>query len=159
LVCEPIHVCPEELVVEEAVIVSAVRTPVGTFGGQFKDVPATELGARAVSAALQCAGVSPKGVDEVVLVQLGDVDLFELNESFAGQSLAVIKELGSRPSGSTRTAGDRARAPDRGQRRPDPGDAAARDEAHAGRARARHPLRRGGQGQAAVIRTAANGAG
>ena len=29
---------------EQAVIVSAVRTPVGTFGGYFKDVPATELG-------------------------------------------------------------------------------------------------------------------
>ena len=28
-----------------AVIVSALRTPVGSFGGQFKDVPATELGA------------------------------------------------------------------------------------------------------------------
>ena len=30
---------------EDAVIVSAVRTPVGSFGGYYKDVPATELGA------------------------------------------------------------------------------------------------------------------
>ena len=29
---------------DDAVIVSAVRTPVGSFGGDFKDVPATELG-------------------------------------------------------------------------------------------------------------------
>jgi acetyl-CoA C-acetyltransferase len=52
---------------ESAVIVSAVRTPVGSFGGQFKDVPATELGAHAVRAALERAGVSGQDVDEVVL--------------------------------------------------------------------------------------------
>jgi acetyl-CoA C-acetyltransferase len=53
--------------VEEAVIVSAVRTPVGSFGGQFKDVPATELGAQAVRAALERAGISGGQVEEVVL--------------------------------------------------------------------------------------------
>ena len=52
---------------EEAVIVSAVRTPVGSFGGQFKDVPATQLGAQAVRAALERAGLSGEDVDEVVL--------------------------------------------------------------------------------------------
>src|SRR5688572_18923622 len=52
---------------EEAVIVSAVRTPVGSFGGYYKDVPATELGARAVQAALERAGVPPEEVDEVIL--------------------------------------------------------------------------------------------
>jgi acetyl-CoA C-acetyltransferase len=52
---------------EDAVIVSAVRTPVGTLGGQFKDVPATELGAHAVRAALSRAGIGPDEVDEVLL--------------------------------------------------------------------------------------------
>jgi acetyl-CoA C-acetyltransferase len=52
---------------EDAVIVSAVRTPVGTFGGAFKDVPATELGARAVEAALERAGLTGDDVDEVLL--------------------------------------------------------------------------------------------
>jgi acetyl-CoA C-acetyltransferase len=52
---------------EDAVIVSAVRTPVGTFGGVFKDVPAPELGARAVEAALEHAGLEGKDVDEVLL--------------------------------------------------------------------------------------------
>lgn len=52
---------------ESAVIVSALRTPVGSFGGQFKDVPAVELGARAVRAALDWVGVSGEDVDEVVL--------------------------------------------------------------------------------------------
>jgi acetyl-CoA C-acetyltransferase len=52
---------------EDAVIVSAVRTPVGSFGGQLKDVPATELGAHAVTAALERAGIAPDQVDEVLL--------------------------------------------------------------------------------------------
>jgi len=52
---------------ESAVIVSAVRTPVGSFGGQFKDVPATELGAHAVRAALERVGIAGHQVDEVVL--------------------------------------------------------------------------------------------
>jgi acetyl-CoA C-acetyltransferase len=52
---------------EDAVIVSAVRTPVGSFGGQFADVPATQLGAHAVRAALERAGISGDEVDEVVL--------------------------------------------------------------------------------------------
>ena len=52
---------------QDAVIVSAMRTPVGSFGGQFKDVPATELGTSAVRAALERAGVAAEEVDEVVL--------------------------------------------------------------------------------------------
>jgi acetyl-CoA C-acetyltransferase len=53
--------------VQDAVIVSAVRTPIGSFGGLFKDIPATELGTRAVQAALDRAGLDGSDVDEVVL--------------------------------------------------------------------------------------------
>src|SRR4029453_6836605 len=52
---------------EQAVIVSAVRTPVGTFGGYFKDVPAPELGSHAIRATLERAQVSPDEVQEVLL--------------------------------------------------------------------------------------------
>ena len=52
---------------EDAVIVSAVRTPVGSFGGHFKDVAATELGGHAVRAALERAEISGEDVDEVLL--------------------------------------------------------------------------------------------
>ena len=52
---------------EDAVIVSAVRTPVGSFGGDFKNVAGDELGAHAVRAALERAGISGDEVDEVVL--------------------------------------------------------------------------------------------
>ena len=52
---------------QQAVIVSAVRTPVGTFGGYYKDVSATELGSHAIRAARERAQVSPAAVDEVLL--------------------------------------------------------------------------------------------
>ena len=68
---------------------------------------------------------------------------FELNEAFAAQSLAVVKELGieddERQPARRR---DRARPPDRGERRAHPRHAAARDEAHGLAPRARHALRR-----------------
>jgi acetyl-CoA C-acetyltransferase len=53
--------------VTEAVIVSAVRTPIGAFSGTLASVPATELGAVAVREALARAGVDPGQVDEVIM--------------------------------------------------------------------------------------------
>ena len=52
---------------EQAVIVSAVRTPVGSFGGYFKDVTAPELASHAIRAALERAQVAPEDVEEVLL--------------------------------------------------------------------------------------------
>jgi len=52
--------------VEPAVVVSAVRTPIGRFGGQFRDVRAAALGAVAIKAAIERAGVDPAEVDEVI---------------------------------------------------------------------------------------------
>ena len=49
----------------EAVIVSGARTPLGAFGGAFKDVSAGDLGAVAVKAAIQRANLSPQDADEV----------------------------------------------------------------------------------------------
>jgi acetyl-CoA C-acetyltransferase len=50
---------------EEAVIVSAVRTPVGTMGGAFVDIPAPALGAIAAQEAMRRAGLD--AVDEVLM--------------------------------------------------------------------------------------------
>jgi acetyl-CoA C-acetyltransferase len=52
---------------EEAVILSAVRTPVGTFNGSFADISATELGQIVVAEALRRSGVSADKVDEVLM--------------------------------------------------------------------------------------------
>ena len=54
----------------EVVIVGAARTAVGAFNGAFAAIPAHQLGAAAVSAALQRAKVDPSEVDEVILGQI-----------------------------------------------------------------------------------------
>ena len=54
----------------DIVIVSAARTPVGSFNGSLASVPAQELGRTAIVAALQRAKVDPKDVSEVVLGQV-----------------------------------------------------------------------------------------
>ena len=50
----------------EVVVVSAVRTAIGTFGGSLKDVPPTELGALVVKESLARASVEGKDVGHVV---------------------------------------------------------------------------------------------
>ena len=52
------------------VIASAARTPVGSFNGALSSVAAHDLGAIAIKAALERAGVAPADVDEVILGQI-----------------------------------------------------------------------------------------
>ncbi len=51
----------------DVVIVSAQRTPIGSFGGALKNISAVELGKIAVKGALEKIGLDPKHVDEVIL--------------------------------------------------------------------------------------------
>ena len=51
----------------EVYIVSAVRTPMGSFGGALKDIPATKLGAIAIKAAVEKAGITGDQVQEVYM--------------------------------------------------------------------------------------------
>ena len=55
---------------EEIVIVSAARTPVGSFNGALSSVPAHTLGEVAIKAALARAGVDAADVDEVIMGQV-----------------------------------------------------------------------------------------
>jgi acetyl-CoA C-acetyltransferase len=55
---------------DDIVIVSAVRTPVGSFNGVFASVPAHVLGTSAVQAAITAAGIEAAEVDEVILGQI-----------------------------------------------------------------------------------------
>lgn len=52
---------------KEVYIVSAVRTPMGSFGGALKDFSATELGAIAIKGAIAKAGIDPAAVQEVLM--------------------------------------------------------------------------------------------
>ncbi|MCI9303671.1 acetyl-CoA C-acetyltransferase [Clostridium sp.] len=51
----------------EVVIVSAVRTAIGSFGGSLKDVPAAELGSIVIKEAVNRAKIKPELVEEVVM--------------------------------------------------------------------------------------------
>jgi acetyl-CoA C-acetyltransferase len=55
------------------VVAGGARTPIGSFGGALKDVPAHELGAVAARGALERNGVAPDAVDEVVMGCIGQV--------------------------------------------------------------------------------------
>jgi acetyl-CoA C-acetyltransferase len=52
---------------KEVYIISAVRTPMGSFGGSLKDFTATKLGAIAIKAALEKAGLQPNQVQDVLM--------------------------------------------------------------------------------------------
>ena len=54
-------------VMKDVVIVSAVRTPIGSFGGSLKNVSAVDLGALVIKSALEKANVKPEQVDEVIM--------------------------------------------------------------------------------------------
>src|SRR3978361_1105369 len=55
---------------DDVVIVSAARTPVGSFNGAFATMPAHDLGAIAIRAALERGGIDPARVSEVIMGQI-----------------------------------------------------------------------------------------
>jgi len=52
---------------KEVYIISAVRTPIGSFGGILSSVPATQLGAIAIKSAIERSGIKPLDVNEVIM--------------------------------------------------------------------------------------------
>jgi acetyl-CoA C-acetyltransferase len=52
---------------QEVYIVSAVRTPIGSFGGALSSLSATELGAIAIKGAIEKAGIKPELVEECIM--------------------------------------------------------------------------------------------
>ena len=51
----------------DVVILSAARTPIGRYGGSFRDIHPAELGAAAARAAIERAGLTAEAIDEVVM--------------------------------------------------------------------------------------------
>jgi acetyl-CoA C-acetyltransferase len=68
---------------QKVYIVSAVRTPIGSFGGSLAGVSATHLGAAAIKGALEKAGIAPDLVDEVIM---GNVVSANLGQAPARQA-------------------------------------------------------------------------
>ncbi|MBP6642420.1 MAG: acetyl-CoA C-acetyltransferase, partial [Flavobacteriales bacterium] len=77
----------------EVVIVSAVRTPIGSFGGSLADVPATELGATAIKGALEKAGVDPSAVQEVIMGNVLQANLGQAPARQAAKAAGLPDEV------------------------------------------------------------------
>ena len=68
---------------KEVVIVSAVRTAIGAYGGSLKNTSAVDLGAAVIKEAINRAGIKPESIDEVVM---GNVLQAGLGQNPARQS-------------------------------------------------------------------------
>ncbi|MCB0768894.1 MAG: acetyl-CoA C-acyltransferase [Flavobacteriales bacterium] len=77
----------------EVVIVSAVRTPIGSFGGSLAEVPATELGATAIKGAVEKAGVDPKLVNEVIMGSVLQANLGQAPARQAAKAAGLPNEV------------------------------------------------------------------
>ena len=67
----------------DVVIVSAVRTAIGSFGGALKDIPAVDLGSLVIKEAVNRAGIKPELVEEVLM---GNVIQAGLGQNVARQA-------------------------------------------------------------------------
>jgi acetyl-CoA C-acetyltransferase len=75
---------------KEVYILSAVRTPIGSFGGSLSSLTAPQLGAVAIKGALQKAGIDPKEIQEVIM---GNVLSANIGQAPARQA-AIFAGLG-----------------------------------------------------------------
>jgi acetyl-CoA C-acetyltransferase len=78
-----------------SVIVAGARTPIGKFGGGFKDLAAVDLGAVAIREALQRAGVQPDRVDYVLMGQVLQAGAGQITARQAAIKAGVPKEVPS----------------------------------------------------------------
>jgi acetyl-CoA C-acetyltransferase len=74
---------------EKIVLVDGARTPTGSFGGVFKDVPGFELGAVAAREALARSGVEGQDIDEVVMGCIGQVGPDAYNARRVGRAAGL----------------------------------------------------------------------
>jgi acetyl-CoA C-acetyltransferase len=93
---------------EQAVLLSACRTPIGSFGGALKDLSAVDLGAVVIREAVRRAGVEPAAVGEVIMgcvLQAGaGMNVARQAALRAGLSIETPAETVNRVCGSGLTA-------------------------------------------------------
>ena len=76
-----------------SVIVDGARTPIGKFGGGFKDVPAVTLGGHAIREALRRSGVAPEDVDYVIMGQVIQAGAGQITARQAAVEAGIPKEV------------------------------------------------------------------
>ncbi|HEV3473802.1 MAG TPA: beta-ketoacyl synthase N-terminal-like domain-containing protein, partial [Actinomycetota bacterium] len=76
-----------------SVIVSGARTPIGKFGGGFRDLPAVELGAAAIREALSRAGVAGEQIDYVLIGQVLQAGAGQITARQAAVAAGVPKHV------------------------------------------------------------------
>jgi acetyl-CoA C-acetyltransferase len=76
-----------------SVIVHGARTPIGRFGGGFKDVPAVKLGGHAIRAALERSGVSGDQIDYVIMGQVLQAGAGQITARQAAIDAGIPKEV------------------------------------------------------------------
>src|SRR5438874_12338621 len=76
-----------------SVIAAGARTPIGKFGGGFKDLPAVELGAVAIREALSRSGVPPDRLDYVIMGQVIQAGTGQITARQAAIGGGVPKEV------------------------------------------------------------------
>src|SRR5437764_4527583 len=76
-----------------SVIAAGARTPIGKFGGGFKDLPAVDLGAVAIRAALSRSGVPAERVDYVIMGQVLQAGAGQITARQAAVDAGVPKEV------------------------------------------------------------------
>ncbi|MGD2104657.1 MAG: acetyl-CoA C-acetyltransferase [Anaerolineae bacterium] len=80
---------------DDAVIVSAVRTPIGKFKGTLAPISAPELGAAAIDAAVERAGIDPAMIDEVLMGNVVQAGLGQAPARQAGIKAGVPASVGA----------------------------------------------------------------
>ena len=77
----------------EVVIVSAVRTPMGSFGGCLSSISATKLGAAAIKGAIEKAGIEKDSVNEVYMGNVLQANLGQAPARQAAMFAGLSKDI------------------------------------------------------------------
>src|SRR5579875_2476836 len=104
----PSYATEETSPMPKTVILSAARTPIGKLGGGLSSLAATELGATAISAALERAAVAPSDVQHVVMGQVIQAGAGQIPSRQAQIGAGIPKEVSSETINKVCASGMRA---------------------------------------------------
>src|SRR3954452_9870726 len=92
----------------KTVVLSAARTPIGKMGGALASLPAIDLGAHAIEAALERAAVEPEQVDHVIMGQVLQAGVGQIPSRQAQIKAGIPKEVSSETVNKVCASGVRA---------------------------------------------------